>query len=96
MQTQTQEQSQFITSLAIDVVDAYTFAHVVINEFSAIFEALEKLSDAGTCTGNITHKLSSVGFRHAVDRLKFIDRRIIETEKTLTELREEQRLCNAA
>ncbi|PRC90799.1 hypothetical protein [Solimicrobium silvestre] len=85
-QSQTQKQAQFITSHAIDTVDAYTLAHDIVSDLSAIFELLEKLDFADYSNERLSRILSEAGFRHAADRLQLIDEKIIDAKKTLDEL----------
>ena len=89
---QTQEQSQLITSHAIDTVDAYAMAHEVVSDLFAIFEAIEKLALEGLGNERLLRTLSHAGFRYASDKLKLFDEKIVDASKTLDELKELKRL----
>jgi hypothetical protein len=90
-QTQTQEQSYTYSysSLAIATVDAYETAHDAVSDLSAIFETLDTLTLAGLNNDRISRMLTLAGIRHAADRLKMLDAKIIDANETLDDLRDD-------
>jgi hypothetical protein len=87
-QAHSKHQSPRITEFVIDSIDAYDMAYEVTSDLSAIFELLNKLTLAGHCNERIARMLCHAGFQHASTMLKLIDKKLVEANNALEELKE--------
>jgi len=90
-QCQPDHPSPRVTEFAVESIDAYTLAHEVVSDLSAIFEALDKLELTGYGNARINRILFRAGSRHPSDWLNLPDEKIDLSNNALDELKELQR-----